>query len=314
VVLSAAASSTEVPPRPSPLPFGPQPRAPHDSSKGWLQLAGATLLIATFFFVGRASNSHAKSEKQQPTQPVAVQTQKQLQPLQPLEPVAPASTVPQSQQTQPKPRPRQPLLVSPAPTGDAFQHYYEIAAVNVNVSKPQERALAEWARQPITELPVDLVAAVETNSKAFVPFDKGTSAVPSATRRLNTLLGQRILVLGRLELARARSELSSKRVDAAQHAFAVIRFAQDVAATGAIQGAATGVVIENEALSALEAWLQVPGWTAEDLAAAKALLAKVIESAVDVQGGIADHANQRLKQLPLALARAEQAAKGGKTP
>jgi hypothetical protein len=231
--------------------------------------------------------------------------------------VAPApASVPSQALAEAKPRPRRPLLQDAAPAGEAFEKYYEVAAVNLGVLHEQEVALAHWVHQPAAPPAAPVFSAVRVSAKAFAFFEQGTSATPNPARRLNQLLGQKILPLGRVELARARLDLEAKdRKSAAQHAFAVVRFCQDLIATGQEQAIYQGAILEQEALAALDVWLKQPGWAPEDARAALALLDRLLESVPEVPktGYQVKQANERLGYLRTLLAKASE-AKEAKTP
>jgi hypothetical protein len=198
----------------------------------------------------------------------------------PREPSAVASV---ASQATGKGRVRKPLLLAAPLKGEAFANYYEAAAASLKVTRDQEKALAFWAQAPATRITAPISSAIHANARAFSFFEQGTSAETlNESRPLSPLLSQRLLALGRFELARGRFALEgADRRSAAERGFAVVRFAQDVIATGA-QWTPLGLVLENEGLSALEVWLEMPLWRAEELSTAQRLLARALESVPDV--------------------------------
>lgn len=213
------------------------------------------------------------------------------------------------------PRARRPLK-APALAGDAFQNYYELAAVALDLRKEQEHALHAWAKNPATEPPAAIASALRANGRALLLLEQGTKAEPAnGDRRLNATLGMKAVALGRLNLARARLELDGgTRLAACEHALVVVRFAQDVLGSDTPEASLAGAALESGSVAALETWLDRPGWTRDELEALRALLPVVLESVAPLPKSedgarIVERANARLAALPKTLERLEASLK-----
>jgi hypothetical protein len=221
-------------------------------------------------------------------------------------------------------RARKPLH-APALPGEAFQNYYELAVLALDMKKDQERALFAWARQPSSAVPAAVASAQRANGRALLLLEQGASAEKVANdRRLNATLAQRAMTLGRLELARGRLELAGgAKIGALERGLAVLRLAEDVLASGTPEAAFLGAALEQDAAMALEHWLSEGGWSHEDVKAARERLVLVLESAAvppksEEAARVVQRANARVAALPALLDKIEgklnQGQKDGRAP
>lgn len=298
---AAAPSAQATPPPPaSPAPIGATaPLAPPQ--------AGATLprkkpplrwiLVATIIIVGGGALAFRGSKTSSPS------------------PEPEAHSASSSPTGTKHPRKRRPLK-EPALKGDAFQHYYELAAVGLDLKKEQERALHAWAKNPASAVPAFVSSAQRASGRALLLLEQGTKAERAdGDRRLNATLGMKAVTLGRLNLARGRIELDGgARLAACEHALAVVRFSQDVLGSDTPEASLAGATLENDSVTALEACLERPGWTREELKALRELLTVVLESVAappksEDEARVVERANARLAALPKTLERLEAGLK-----